>query len=454
MVGRPKKVYEPLHREIFVEIGSVQRFLFATIVVMCPVCQSRLIGTNGSRKKKYNRTEMFQCKNSYCEFLEKHKNGKQFSLIKSYRFKQEIWHLLTDLYSDLVADGAKGKTIARKYHLSDGSISQLRTHLEDAIQAHHGLDQLVNIPQPDRTIALDETFIKIAGKSVYIIIATGYTTHKTLGLKVSATRKEEDIREVFDEADSNTKDPIMAASVDGWGASQAMAKNLNREFTLIIHKHKKPYEKAVIRHFTYTKTDRIITDIGVKVDVFKRRGKREYYYHVKTEPLTQPPPNPVGRPKGAKTRKKKPKKKTKKTKGRKGLFLVFDKGKKGYMKIDPYRKTLKVSKACPETVAAALNMVIFIYAQITIQNNLAENINSVLQSIIRLKGPKSIESAEKRLRATLIIRNDPTIIENLTIKRNLHGKFVLNNLQVTNYERMDANGWDIWGMDKMEVLVN
>ncbi len=454
MVGRSKKVYEPLQRDIYVEIGSMQRFLFATIIVACPVCQSMLIGTYGSQKRINSRIEVFQCKNSNCSFLEHHKNGKQFPVTKSYRFKQEIWYLLNDLFSNLVTEGAKGKTIALKYHLSDGSVSNLRTHLEDAIQTHHGLDQLVNIPQPDRTIAMDETFIKITGKSVYIIIATGYTTHKTLGIKVSATRKEIDMREVFNEADANTEDPIMAASVDGWGASQTMAKNLNREFTLIIHKHKKPYDKAVIRHYTYTESERIITDIGMKVDVFKRKGRRVYYYRVKKEPLSQPPPNPVGRPPGTKTQKKKHKKKPKKTRGRKGLFLVFDKGKKGYMKIDPYRKTVHVGKGCLETVAAALNRVIFIYAKITIQNNLAENINSVLQSIIRLKGPKSIKSAENRLRATLIIRNNPEILEKLTIKRNLQGSFLLNNIQVSNYERMDKNGWFIWGMEKIEVLAN
>lgn len=454
MVGRPIMYYNILYRDIFIEIGLQQRFLFATIIIMCPICQSTMIGTYGTKMRKYDRVEIFQCKNPCCSFRKNHQHGKQFSLTKSYRFKQEIWLSLTDLYVDLVADGAKNKTIAKKYHISNASISLLRKELEDTIQTHHGLDQLVNIPHPDRVIAIDETFLKIEGKPIYIIIATGYTTHKTLGLKVSGTRKAKDIREVFDEAESNTKEPIIAASIDAWGASQKMAKNLNREFTLIIHKHKKPYDKAVIRHFTYTDTEREITDIGVKVDVFKRRGVRVYYYQVRKEALIQNPPNPVGRPKGVKNRKKKKKSKIKKKRGKKGLFQVFAKGKKGYMKIDPYRKTLKFSKGCLGTVVAALNIVIDKYARITIQNNLAENINSVLQSIIRLKGPKSIETAEIRLRATLIVRNDPTILQNLRIKRNLQGKFVLNNLNVNNFARMDKNGWNILGLEKKEVFIN
>ena len=90
MVGRPIKRYNDLYRNIFVEIGLQRRFLFATIIIMCPICQSTLIGTYGTKMRKYDRVEMFQCKNPYCSFRENHQHGKQFSLTKSYRFKQEI----------------------------------------------------------------------------------------------------------------------------------------------------------------------------------------------------------------------------------------------------------------------------------------------------------------------------------------------------------------------------
>jgi hypothetical protein len=79
-----------------------------------------------------------------------------------------------------------------------------------------------------------------------------------------------------------------------------MAKNLGEEFTLIIHKHKKPYDTAVIRHFQYTSNERIITDIGVQVDIFKYRKTRKYYYLQKSESLQPPAAKPRGRPKGRK----------------------------------------------------------------------------------------------------------------------------------------------------------
>src|SRR6056297_3420847 len=456
MVGRPKKIYTPLHRNVYIETSSKQRLLFATILLMCPICQSTLIGCYGTKKRKNSRVEYFQCKNPNCSFLENHKQGKQFQLTSSYKFKTEIWNYLTDLYGDLIKDGAKHRSVAKKYHVSESLISQLRSDLEDAIESYSGLDQLVDVPQPDRAIAIDETFLKIARKSVYIIIATGYSTHKTLGLKVSKTRKEQDMREVFDEAERNTKKTITLVSADAWGATQAMVKNLLRNITLVVHKHKKPYDKAVIRHFTYSDTERITTDIGVKTDVFTKKKRKEYYYKVIKKLINKPPSKPVGRPKGVKNGQGKKKKKStkKKKRGRKGLFAVFTRGKRGYVNVDPYRKMLKVSKGCLGAVAAALNRAFEIYSRKSIQNNIAENINSVLQALMRLRGPKTIDSVEKRLRATIIVRNTPEILQTIRIKRNLHGDFLLKQFNIPSLSRIIEDGWKLPGLEKKEVCAN
>ena len=189
----------------------------------------------------------------------------------------------------------------------------MRDAFIEALDKVKGLDKLVKVPQSDRTICVDETFLKIEGTSVYIIIATGYKTHKILGLKVSETRKEKDMREVFDEAEKNTKKPISNVISDGWSPTQKMTKNLGREITHIVHKHKKPYKKVLVRHYFYTKTHRTTLEIGVKNDLFKKRGKRVFYYTVFKTPLNPLPPKKRGRPKGSKN-KSKSKKKSAKTK--------------------------------------------------------------------------------------------------------------------------------------------
>ena len=129
--------------------------------MMCPVCKSRMIGPFGSKQLKSGRIEMFQCKNPNCPHLNHHKTGKQFSLRRSYCFKEEIWRLLDDLHIN-ISEGAKNKTIAKKYKISCATISFLRKKLEDTIESHCGLDLIVNTKQLDRAIAIDRLLINLS----------------------------------------------------------------------------------------------------------------------------------------------------------------------------------------------------------------------------------------------------------------------------------------------------
>ena len=330
----------------------------------------------------------------------------------------------------MLKDGAKNKTIAKKYGISESQVSALRTEIESAIDNLNGLDTLVLTPQPDKAIAIDETFLKIEGTAIYVIIATGYTSHKTLGIKVSKSRSEQDIREVFNEADGNTENDITTISSDALNATQAMVKNLNREIVHVIHPHKKPFKKAIIRHYSYENNERITTTIGVKSNFFKKRGKRQFRYMEARTDLTPKIKKKCGRPKGSKTKKRHNKPMTKKQRGRKGLYTVFEKGAIGYAIIDPYRDKLKIRKGLSRPVGAGLNATLKLFPLMSIQNNLAENINSILRAIIRLRGPKTIESVERRIRATLKVRNHPEILDEVRITRHVRGSFLMDNLKL------------------------
>lgn len=430
MVGRRKKDYGPLWRLIEAQSESGARFPLGKIQLFCPACGSPKVGPYGTHGRESTRVETFQCKNGKCPHLKKHKVGKQFILTTSYQFKELIYGKLKALYEDLLKDGAKNKTIAKKYGISESQVSALRSEIESAIDKLNGLDSLVLIPQPDTAVAIDETFLKIEGTSIYIIIATGYTSQKTLGIKVSKSRSEEDIREVFNEAEINTEHNISTISSDALNATQAMAKNLNREITHVIHPHKKPFKKAIIRHYTYENNERITTTIGVKSNFFKKRGKRQFRYMEARTDLTPKMKKKLGRPKGSKTKKRRKKPRTKKNRGRKGLYTVFKRGTIGYATIDPYRDKLKVGKGLSSPVGAGLNATLKLFPLMSIQNNLAENINSILRAIIRLRGPKTIESVERRIRATLKIRNHPEILDEVRIMRQVRGDFLMNNLKL------------------------
>lgn len=430
MVGRKKKVYGPNWHPIEAQSESGARFSLGKIQLFCSVCGSPKVGPYGTHGRKNTRVETFQCKNRKCPHLKNHKTGKQFVLTTSYQFKELIFGKLKVLYEDLLKDGAKNKTIAKKYGISESQVSALRTEIEYAIDKLNGLDTLVLTPQPDIAVAIDETFLRIEGTSIYVIMATGYTSHKTLGIKVSKSRSEEDIREVFNEADGNIKHDISAISSDALNATQAMAKNLNREITHIIHPHKKPFKKAIIRHYSYENNERITTTIGVKSNLFKKRGKRQFKYMEARTDMTSKIMKKRGRPKGSKTKKRRKKLMTKKKRGRRGLYTVFEKGTIGYATIDPYRDKLKLGKGLSRPVSAGLNATLKLFPLMSIQNNLAENKNSILRAIIRLRGPKTVESVERRIRATLKIRNHPEILDEVRIMRQVRGDFLMNNLKL------------------------
>ena len=314
---------------------GITDLMIGQIQIKCPLCGSWRVSPNGTRPRKGRRIEAFICRNEKCKNGD-HKTPKQFILTTSHEFKQLIFTKLERLYEDLLKDGAKGKTIAKKYKVSPSQISKLRDVFVKALDKLEGLDKLVKVPQSDRTICMDETFLKIEGTSIYIIVATGYKTHKILGLKVSKTRKEKDMREVFEEAEQNTKEPISNVISDGWGATQKMTKNVGRPITHVIHKHKKPYKKVLVRHYFYTKTHRITLEIGIKNDLFKKKRKRVFYHAIFKTPLNPLPPKKCGRPKGSKNKNKSKKKSVNVNKnGGRGLFKVFKNGRRGYVKVDP-----------------------------------------------------------------------------------------------------------------------
>jgi len=120
------------------------------------------------------------------------------------------------------------------------------------------------------------------------------------------------------------------------------------------------------------------------------------------------------------------------------------------MRVNPYRKTLKIMGNPLGPVMAGVKATFRLFAGMSIQNNLAENINAVLQSILRLRGPKTIESVENRLRASVIVRNSPEVICEMEIKRAVHGIFLLNNIKDVDKFDMAERGWKFAGLEKMK----
>jgi transposase-like protein len=446
MVGRKLKQFSYLTRPIYFEFEDGSRYSFGTIMILCPDCGSNQVRTFGTHIRKKTRVEYFRCYNSECSSF-KSKGGRQFCMTSSKLFQEMIWMKLQKLGHNLMENGIKYSALAEQYQLSISEISALRYSIQNAIIKQIQSIELVEVPQPDQAIAIDETYIKIDGKTLYVILATGYATHKCLGLKVSKTREEQDLREVFDEADKNVIDGISTITSDALNATQAMAKNLGREITIVIHKHKTPYDKVVIRHFSYQENVRTMGEIGVKTDIFTHRKKREFYWREVTESIMPRVPKKKGRPLGKWKRKKKiPKKRLKR--GRKGLFTVFDKGKKAYLKVDPARLNLQISGNVPMTVDTGLHETFKLFAGMSIQNNLSEHLNSLIKALLGLSGPKQADSISTKIRITLRVWNQPELLNNVKIDRHFHGGIFLRGLNIRDFPHLSKLGWNLENNEK------
>jgi hypothetical protein len=198
-----------------------------------------------------------------------------------------------------------------------------------------------------------------------------------------------------------------------------MAHELYYPLTLIIHPHKKPYKKVIVERIEYRDGYRVITQTGIKTNIFKRRGKREFRYTIRKEALFMPLKQPRGRPKGTKngTRKKARNATTSLSRSPRGLFKVFTSGKRGYVRVFPGKKRLLFTSGVDVDVKKGLADTFGLFRGKYVQNNFSETINNILRTVTCLNGSRSIEALARRIRSILIMRNDHVEIDIKQLER-------------------------------------
>ena len=296
------------------EFGGTCNFEFKLI---CPDCLSDNIRSAGTRRRQGGRVDAYRCANKDCPqhatWEGQRNGGRQFTATTSDVVQKLVNREVEQIIYEMYVDGVEGTTAATQHGVSDALISLLRKSVDFAIERGIARDALVAELTNDHATAIDEFFLTIGEKTVFVILVRGYQSKKVLGVNVSFSRKEADVKKAFDEAQSNSSEAISTITCDAWGGTLAMGRNLGRPVTLVIHKHKKPYDKVVVKRIEYEgegdARERVTTDIGVKSDIFATRGKREYNIRQVRELTSKPPPRPIGRPKGSKNRPKSERKK-------------------------------------------------------------------------------------------------------------------------------------------------
>jgi len=415
--------------------------ILSNFLVCCPDCMSADISHNGTRPRENGRVDAFICNNLACRDKRGKKTGRQFTVLTSGEIKKLVEREIGEMIHELYRQGAKAKTIATKHGVSNAFVSVLRSAVDATIARGLKKDRLVPRKTTDTAVSIDETFFKIDGETVYAIIVRGYRSSKVLGINISKSRAETEMRKALDEAQLNTSKRISIITTDAHEATRAMARHLGYPVTLIVHPHKKPYDKVVIERIEYDSDVQVITQIGVKADVFKKRKKREYHFK-QTKKSTKPPAKrPRGRPRGSKNHSKplKSNKGSPKKRGRPSIFEVFKSGTKGYVKIRPQFKQITFLGCVPQPVQKGLTDAFTFFAGINIQNNHAETENNVIRSVLNLGGQRSMDHLERRIRATERMRNDPKLKPKGVLKHRYNARVYLKRVVGADFKDDHSN---------------
>ena len=418
--------------------------ILSSFVICCPDCFSTDIVRNGSRPREEGPVAAFLCKNKACRLKRGKKTGRQFTVLTSGEIAKFVEREIGEMIDALYRRGAKAKTIAAQHGVSDAFVSLLRSAVDATIARGKRRDKLVSRKTKDRAVSIDETFFKIDGETIYAIIVRGYRSSKVLGINVSPARAEADMRKAFDEAQANSSERIDVITADAHEATRAMARHLGYPVTLIVHPHKKPYDKAIIERIEYDGAVQVHTLIGVSTDIFKKQKKRQYHFKQVTRPVNPPAPKPRGRPKGSrnKAKTKLNDKKNPKKRGRPSIFDVFKSGRKGYVKVRPGKRQLVFSGVHIPPVVKGMRDAFELFAGKHIQNNHSESTNNVIRTVVFLGGQRSVTCLDRRIRAVMRMRNDPELKPHSRIKHRYRANLYLRRTAGADF-KADLSNYSI-----------
>lgn len=389
-------VFFATHTRVFsvkVRLPNGEKVTWDDITIACPGCGSTYIVCNGKPKQNKGHVQGLRCE--AC--------GKQFKFHTCPSFVAKLQAMLKDACEEAITGGAKQHTLAQKWGVSDATMSKVVRSLKGMLAKTNRVVALLDAKVTTTLISMDEAVVTIGGKKMWLILARN-GDGKTLAFALSKSRSKVALRAVFDQAEALMEHPTEILLTDGLKAYQGVARDLNRPMIHAIHIHKPPYTRLVVRRISYDadKTHREELTFATKTDILVRRGKREIRYVVTNKYVG--PPRKRGRKKGQKKARqskrslrasnKAPRSKKKKRGPKYGLGTLHTRGKKAYVKVDPYRRTVKGSGLVPPEVVTAVQALQAQFGQKHVVNNISEWGISQFRRGVPLTGPQTTDGIE------------------------------------------------------------
>jgi len=284
-----------------------------------------------------------------------------------------------------------------------------------------------------KIVFMDETFLKIQGKTWYLIMAISETGH-ILAAELKEHRDQETIIRMMHDIERQTDTPIPIFATDGLSTYKGVALALHHDLIHIRHIHAPPYGRVEIDAIKLlTSPGEVeITTISTINDIFQKGGVFLAQVHKKEISILNPPPKKRGRKEGGKNRPKEviqaekiekeqnPKNRGRPKKKKDNPVFIF-KVDKGNGCIQPWCEGA-------QDAANILTSVFHVFGEKCITTNPIEKEFSAFKILICFRGRRSISRWKRLVQGYCWIRNNPFIIKKILAPISLSGTAIKNAL--------------------------
>ena len=281
-------------------LNGEDSFISFDFPIVCPRCRERparlvKVGRDGSIK---NNPQRYRCKScgAYCMA-----HTSNFWQVQRCEF---IARVLETRYSE----ARSYESLCREYHLSLAQLTRLLnafwvTVLEEAIALEQLEDQWLGMPrqvcETIQAIWVDETFIKIQGRTWYLIVAVD-KIGRVIHHRLMANRSEEALEAFWNELVYKCPH-IQLLVTDGWTVYERICKNQKCHLFHVQHIHKDDRRQVQVTQYEYD-ADRgmhIIKQLGMTTGALLTSEPSIIRYLIKRE-KDRARKRKSGRPKGRK----------------------------------------------------------------------------------------------------------------------------------------------------------
>jgi len=422
----------------YIEIVIGTTVIRESIPIICPNQENDIIShsikRNGHDTGSKKEPQQYQCK--IC--------SKSFYGHTSREVKA-LCHRLRSILSNQLKNGKLNSgTISTSLNVSQATASRILHRILKAIPESPKFHDLKSKHRNSSTLIIDETFLKIGGKTWYLIVVLS-GNQKIMDFRLVRSRSVEVILEMVSDCASRLNYSLKLMVTDGFQVYMGVAFQLKRNIIHVRHIHKPPYGRVEVDIYTVGdhEVDIVHVESCVDISVYpgyflataeshsrsygtKKRGRKSGGKNRPKESIEQEKAakkkanRKRGHPKGVKNKQRS-----------KDLQVFYHNKKEG---------CVRAVSGSSEQIARAFSRVFRQFAGKSITTNLVENVFSVLKKLINFRGNRTIEGWQQLLTGYFAIRDDPKLLSEVVKSIKLNPSLVLSYYQGIGMKILEVGG--------------